>query len=99
VTWTIRLDHAAEAELAEIARWYDDRRPGLGRAFVEAVDDILAVVAETPLAFVAVERADPRLGIRQAPMARFPYLIVYLVSKEEVRVIAFAHQRRDPGPR
>lgn len=94
MTWTIRLDHAAEAELAEIARWYDERRPGLGGAFVEAVDDILAVVAETPLAFVAVERADPQLGIRRAPMARFPYLIVYLVSEEEVRVIAFAHQRR-----
>ena len=95
VTRTIRFEAGAERELDEIVRWYEERRAGLGSAFAEAIDDILAIVAETPLAFVAVEGSDPALGLRRATMARFPYLVVYTVSASEVWVVAIAHQRRE----
>jgi toxin ParE1/3/4 len=97
VSLALRFDPAAEAEFAAIVNWYNDRRSGLGRAFSEAVDDMLAVIAETPLAFAAVEQLEPKVALRRAPMARFPYSIIYLVGEVEVYVLGIAHQRRDPG--
>jgi plasmid stabilization system protein ParE len=76
-------------------RWYEERREGLGVAFAGALEDILAIVAEAPLAFVTVEDSDPSLGLRRATMARFPYLVVYAVAATEIWVVAIAHQRRE----
>ena len=95
MTRTIRFEAAAERELDEIVRWYEERRVGLGSAFVAAIDNILAIVAETPLAFVAVEGSDAAQGLRRATMARFPYLVVYTVAAGEIWVVAIAHQRRE----
>ncbi len=38
----------AEAEIAEAARWYDERSPGLGAIFVAAVRHATEVVLEAP---------------------------------------------------
>jgi plasmid stabilization system protein ParE len=91
----IRFEGAAERELEAIVRWYEERRSGLGGAFAEAIDDILSIVAETPLAFVGVEDSDPNLGLRRATMAHFPYVVAYATVGPEVWVVAIAHQRRD----
>ena len=68
----IRFDPEAERELEDIVRWYEARRPGLGSAFAEALDDILAIAAETPLAFVAVEGSELNLGLRRSTLSHFP---------------------------
>lgn len=41
----------AEQELLDAERWYEDRKPGLGREFRAALDEILARVSAFPLAF------------------------------------------------
>ena len=38
-------------------------------------------------------------GIRQARVPRFPYALVYRVSRNTIQVIAVAHLRRNPGYR
>lgn len=65
---------------------------------------------ELALAFIAeFERAlgvlcsYPRLGAvwrgttRRFPLRRFPFSIIYQVKPQEVRIVALAHQRREPG--
>jgi plasmid stabilization system protein ParE len=44
----LRFNPLAEAEILEAARWYEDRSPGLGAAFVDAVRDATATVLEAP---------------------------------------------------
>ena len=79
----------AEAELFEAARWYDDRSPGLGAAFVDAVHAAANVVLEAPKRWRLVR------GTRRYLMGRFPFAIVYReTSDEQIEIVAVAHLKR-----
>ena len=56
MSYRLSIRSAAEAGIAEAARWYDDRQPGLGEAFVDEVDRTLARALENPLAFPVIYR-------------------------------------------
>jgi plasmid stabilization system protein ParE len=89
----IRFRLAAARELAADVRYYDRSRPGRGQGFTDAVDQILARIAESPLAFPLLYEPD----IRSAKVPRFPYRVVYLVAGEDVEVLAVAHAKRRPA--
>jgi toxin ParE1/3/4 len=73
----------------QAARWYDDRPPGLGAAFVDAVRLATNVVLEAPQRWRAVR------GTRRHLMGRFPFAIVYReIAEEQVEVVAIAHLKR-----
>ena len=48
MTFRIHLSSEAQAELAEVIRWYEERRQGLGRDLLTAVARTLSVVARRP---------------------------------------------------
>jgi plasmid stabilization system protein ParE len=52
---------AAEQDISEAARWYEERSPGLGSEFLRAVDVTLAEIARMP------ERGRPRQGAARTP--------------------------------
>ena len=85
------LEPAALLDLAEAYAWYDEQRLGLGGEFIAEVHDVLAAVEETPLRY-HVERGD----VRKALVARFPYVVLFVVLPELISVIAVFHVRRDP---
>ena len=79
----------AEAEIAEAARWYDDRSPGMGAAFVAAVREAINLVLEAP------QRWRMARGARRYLMGRFPFAVVYReISDDQVEVVAIAHLKR-----
>lgn len=39
----------------------------------------------------------PAHGVRRYFMNKFPYSVVYKVTADELRILAVAHQRRQPG--
>ena len=81
----------AEAEFAEAAEWYDERRPGLGRNFVAAVRAKVDEIRGAP------ERWPSVRGVRRTLVHRFPYAVVYReVENEMIQIIAVAHVRRRP---
>lgn len=82
----------AEADVAEAARWYEDRWQGLGTEFVEEVERALAAVAEEPLRHPRI-----RAAARRALTRRFPYAIFYLFDNKKVTVLAVVHTARRPG--
>lgn len=85
------LRRQAKLDLADARRWYEERRPGLGDAFLDAVDAALAIVLDHP-------NIHPRVSerVRRASVSRFPYGIFYTVEGEAIRVIAILHNARDP---
>lgn len=93
----VRFSAEAASELDAAAAWYDDQRPGLGDAFVDAVEAAIAMLADWPQAGAPVAGIPADLDIRRATVARFPYHLAYLVADEHVRVLAVAHDRRRPG--
>jgi len=82
---------AAEADIAEAARWYEGRSPGLGSEFLRAVDVALAEIARMPERYPTV-----RGRARRAHLRRFLYGVNFVATPDLVSVIACLHARRDP---
>jgi plasmid stabilization system protein ParE len=85
------LEPEAEAEFLEAARWYEDRRPGLGTEFRASVATTLDVIEGTPERFPVALR-----DIRKARVPRFPYVVYYVSLSHVISVIAIIHGRRNP---
>lgn len=96
MTLPVRMGASAEAELLDAARWYEERRSGLGQRFIGATDDTIKSIARWPRAGSPVDTDDYR-DIRRAPVSGFPYSLGYLVAEDAVYVLAVAHDRRRPG--
>ena len=82
---------AAEEDIAEAARWYEQRSPGLGSEFLRAVDVTLAEIVRMPERYPVV-----RGRARCALLRRFPFAIYFVATPDVVSVIACLHARRDP---
>lgn len=84
--------HAARAEYAGAAQWYEARAPGVGYRFVDRVEQALSLIAEAP------NRPAPVLAnVRRARTRDFPFLIYYVVEDARIVVLAVLHARRDPA--
>ncbi len=74
------------------ARFYEQRRRGLGFRFIRALEEISNQIGQLPDAGSPLGRND-----RKRAVAGFPYNVVYRVEQERVLVLAIMHQRRKPG--
>src|SRR6266566_8438270 len=81
---------AVDAEIREAAPWYEDRCPGLGDEFIEAVRRAVRAAARVPLRH-AVRFAD----IRRLKLRRFPYSVWFFLHGETVYVLTVLHNKRD----
>ena len=93
----IRVEEAAAAELEASVVWYEENRAGLGERFLNAVDLTLGQIAQWPRSGAPVPDVASDLNVRRVPVGRFPFHVVYLEMTDEIRVLAFAHDRRLPG--
>jgi len=91
VAWDLIVGPEAEAEIAATQDWYDERIPGLGAEFIAALKRVIAAIAENPFQYQIVWK-----NYRRAVLRRFPYLVIYVVSGDTVRVVACIHGERDP---
>ncbi len=86
----LRFDAAAERELNEAVDFYDLGAPASARSPLE-VEHALTQVEKFP------EAAEPlRHGVRRRLLHTLPYVLLYSLRSDEVRILAVAHQRRRP---
>jgi plasmid stabilization system protein ParE len=97
VSRRVRFEDEADAEYRAAARWYEERRAGLGAEFLGAVGTTLVQIVRLPRAGAPVPGVPADLPVRRAPVHRFPYHVIYLEAKATIRVLAVAHDRRRPG--
>lgn len=64
---------------------------------VEAVDAALEQIARWPEIGRVVPGVPDDVPARRFPVERFPYHIAYLEWDGVIRLLAFAHDRRQPG--
>lgn len=84
----------AEEELAAAARWYEQKRAGLGVEFMAALDRTFDQIRDAPLSFPCWHEDRP---FRRCVVRRFPYVVIFQSSEQVVQVVAVAHGRRKPG--
>ncbi len=90
MTRPVRLLPEARAEFHEAGDWYEQRREGLGEAFLEDVENNLGRISTDPQRHPLVYR-----DIRRVVVARFPYVILYRETGDEILVISVFHTSQD----
>jgi toxin ParE1/3/4 len=87
----IRFHEDAQKEFNEAATFYAMEEEGLGAAFLDSIEQIVARIAEHP-------ESSPVLAgrVRKMRVARFPYSVRHSVVQDEVRILAVGHDRRRP---
>jgi len=97
VTKTLRIHRLAEDELADVASWYEARQPGLGIALLDLIDKAIEAIRSGGLRTSPVPGVMRAKGARRILLRRYPYSIVLFDRKEEIVIVAFAHNSRRPG--
>ena len=93
----VRLVPEAVGELADSAAWYESRQTGLAAKFLDEFERTLVLIASRPVSFPRLLDMPPDLNVRRALLPRFPYALVFLELVGEVRILAVAHVKRQPG--
>lgn len=91
MTLQVELGQEAEIELEDAHRWYEARRPGLGREFRASVKDVLDSISQFPRMYPIAH-----MQIRKAQVRHFPYNIYYILDDGVIVIVSIAHQRRNP---
>ncbi len=76
------------------AEWYEERRAGLGAELVAVIDRALERIHDNPEVFPVWKTGYP---YHQLLIRRFPYVVFFTFSEDDVEVAAFAHAKRRPG--
>ena len=97
MTKPIRIEPEADQELLEAARWYEQRRAGLGADFLAAIGAAAELIQRRPAGGTRVSGVRDEVPARQLVLRRFPYAVMFLELEAEIRILAFAHHRRRPG--
>ena len=86
----------AEADLAAAAAFYDEKRAGLGRELVAAVERALTTIEDAPGAQPLFLHDRP---YRKYTLARFPCIIVFREQEAEIVALAIVQAKRRPTGR
>ena len=88
----VKYHPEAKKELQEAIKWYDRKANGLGLEFVFEVRQAERTIFQNPEVWPIYESETRRYLLR-----RFPFAIIYLVSRGKIQIIAVAHCKRKPA--
>lgn len=92
MNYVLRLRPEVVMDLETAAKWYDERRIGLGADFLIECKATLDRILEQPASVAASTQ-----GIRSCRIRRFPYVIHYRLEGQTVVVFAIMFGGRDPS--
>ena len=92
-SWEVDIDSVAKTELATAIIEYELKSEGLGERFNNAVNSLIARIAERPHAYQRVTRTH-----FHAVMDIFPYSIIYAASvkRRAILILNIHHAKRHP---
>ena len=88
----VRFHEAARDELVRETLYYRSIHAGLAERFASAIEQAARLAAEFP-----AMGSPYKYGTRRCFAKTFPFALVYVERRDEVYVIAVAHDRRKPG--
>lgn len=83
----------AQKEIDETFAYYESKREGLGHDFVVEVEVATARIQRFPKISAKFNETE----YRRCLVKRFPYLIFYRETDDDIRIVAVAHSKRKPG--
>jgi plasmid stabilization system protein ParE len=90
VIYTLVIRPEAADDLIAARDWYQAQRNGLGREFLDAVEETFARIQDNP-----ERRAPEYKSVRRARTMRFPYIVYYRIIADVVEILAVQHGSRN----
>jgi toxin ParE1/3/4 len=87
-----RFLSAAEEEMSEAAVFYEAASVGLGRDFLEDLQQTIDTLRAYPEIGVRVDD-----NLRRALLRQFPFSLIYSVEPDAILIVSLAHHRQRPG--
>ena len=91
MSFQLVVNPRASTDAEEATIWYEKQRKGLGREFVQAIDEAINSILSNPYKFVVI-----REDFRRMVIPRFPFGIFYLIENNTVVILAVWHFKRKP---
>jgi plasmid stabilization system protein ParE len=82
----------AKDDLEKARDWYKQQYAGLGSAFSNSVEEILARIIAMPEMYPLVLHK-----VRRGKVRRFPYVVYYRVLSDRIEIMAAFHSSRNPN--
>ena len=91
--YNIIILNEAQKEFEEAAILYEEQKAGLGKLFIDSVENRLGFIVNNPEKY-----AKRKANFREAPLKIYPYNIVYIYykRKKQIVVVAIFHTSRKP---
>ncbi|WNZ23111.1 type II toxin-antitoxin system RelE/ParE family toxin [Leptolyngbya sp. NK1-12] len=81
----------ALTEYAEAVQYYAEQRAEVAQAFIDAVEDAVYRIRESPTRYIVVEE-----DVRRCMTRRFPYGVLYTIEPDYILILAVMHCSREP---
>jgi plasmid stabilization system protein ParE len=91
MAYTIAVKPGAEDDIDHAYNWYEDQRKGLGKEFLAELEVYYKKLEQQPMVFGKASK-----NYRQVVLRKFPYIILFEISKTEVIIFAVFHKSRNP---
>jgi toxin ParE1/3/4 len=82
----------ALTEYAEAVQYYAEQRVEVAQAFIDAIEDAVYRIRESPTRYIAIDE-----DVRRCMTRRFPYGILYTIEEDYILILAAMHCSREPG--
>jgi len=86
----IEIEQEALKEIDQGYEWYEKKLTGLGSEFKEEVDNSFKLILSSSNGYKKFGKH------RQFPLNRFPYVILYEITKSVLYIDAVFHTSQDP---
>lgn len=87
----LKIRKLAKAEIIAAFEWYLKRSPSAAHQFLNAVDEAMTIIEETPLSHPVI-----RGRLRRVLVRHFPYAVYYKVFPSTISVVGVIHGHRHP---
>jgi toxin ParE1/3/4 len=79
-------------EYAEAVQYYVQQRAEVAQAFIDAVENAVYQIRESPNRWNLVDE-----DVRRCLTRKFPYAILYTIEQDYILILAVMHCSREPG--
>ena len=88
----LRYTEKARLDLELAFSWYEQQQAGLGKAFLDCVEEVISAMREMPRLYPAHHQT-----FRRALTRRFPFSLFYTIEQDEIILHAIFDNRQDPS--
>ncbi len=79
-------------EYGEAVQYYTEKRVEVAQAFINAIEDTVYRIRESPTRYAVIEN-----DVRRCMARTFPYGILYTIEQDYILILAIMHCSREPG--